>query len=615
MVYGYAGRILYVNLSSSEFYIKDLDVDYVYPVIGGAGLGIKLLYEEVNPNVDPLSPDNRLIFSVGPIVGSGAPCVSRMAVVAKSPLTGAVGMSMAGGYFPTEIKFAGYDAIVIYGRAEKPVYLWIENDKVSIEDASSIWHLTTTDTQLLLKEKLSRPEAKVACIGPAGENLVRYACIINERRAAGRKGLGAVMGSKRLKAIAIRGTGRVGIASREKFRENVKKMHELMAKSPALYPSFSKFGTPITVEVTAELGILPAKNWTATGCFAPVETLGGEAQSNYTITRMGCYGCPVRCGQIKVVDRGPFAGCMTEGPEFETTYSLGTMCGINYFPAVIAADRYCDEYGLDTISTGACIAFAMELVERGILSRGEVDNLDLRFGNYEAVIEMVRRIAYREGFGNILAEGVKRASGIIGRGSERYALHVKGMELPGYDVRGAKAHGLNYATAYTGADHNRGYAIQEIFNVPVPYMVDRLALDGKGRLCKWNQDVRTAVCDCMPLCVFIFDMGLAADALELMANLYESLTGLGMKAEDVYAAGERVNNIARLFNFKAGFTRKDDALPARIMEEAIPGGPSKDQMITFEELNKMLDEYYEARGWDRERGVPTDEKLRQLGIK
>lgn len=614
MIYGYAGRILYVNLSKNEAYVKELNVDYVYPVIGGAGLGIKILYEEVDPNVDPLSPDNRLIFSVGPLVGSGAPCVSRMAVVAKSPLTGTVGMSLSGGYFPTELKFAGYDAIVIYGKAEKPAYLWIENDTVSIGDATGLWRLTTTDTQLLLKEKLNRPDAKVACIGPAGENLVRYACIINERRAAGRKGLGAVMGSKRLKAIAVKGTKRVAIASEEKFRENVKKMHELMAQSPALYPTFSKFGTPITVEVTAELGILPAKNWTATGNFAPVETLGGEAQAGYTITRMGCYGCPIKCGQIKVVDKGPFAGHMTEGPEFETTYSLGTMCGVNYLPAVIAADRLCDEYGLDTISTGASIAFAMELVEKGILSRREVDNVDLRFGNYEAVIEMVRRIAYREGFGDILAEGVKRASEIIGKGSERYALHIKGMELPGYDVRGAKAHGLSYATAYTGADHNRGYAIQEIFNVPVPYLVDRLKIDGKGKLCKWNQDVRTAVCDCMPLCVFIFDMGLAANALELMADLYESLTGLSMEAEDVYKAGERVNNIARLFNVKAGFTRKDDTLPARLMEEAIPDGPSKGQRITSDDLNKMLDEYYEVRGWDKENGVPKREKLQELGI-
>ena len=614
MVYGYAGKILYVNLSTKEACIKDLDIDYVHPVIGGAGLGIKMLYEEVNPKIDPFSPENKLIFSVGPLVGSGAPCVSRMAVVAKSPLTGAVGMSLSGGFFPTELKFAGYDAVIVSGKSDKPAYIWIHDDNVTIGDASDLWGLTTTDTQLILKEKLNHPEAKIACIGPAGENLVRYACIINERRAAGRKGLGAVMGSKNLKAIAVKGTKKVKLAHEEKFRQALKKMHELMKQSPALYPSFSKLGTPMTVEVTVELGILPAKNWTATGIFAPVETLGGEAQSTYTVTRAGCYGCPVRCGQVKIVRNGPFAGFLTEGPEFESTYSLGTMVGVNYFPAVIAADRLCDEYGLDTISTGANIAFAMELLEKGILSQEDVDGINLKFGNYEALVKMIRKIAFREGFGNVLAEGVKRASEIIGRGSEKYALHIKGMELPGYDVRGAKAHGLNYATAYTGADHNRGYAIQEIFNVPVPYRVDRLAIEGKGKLCKWNQDVRTAVCDCMPLCVFVFDMGLATNALELMAELYEALTGLKMKAEDVQKAGERVNNIARLFNFRAGFTRADDTLPARLMEEAIPGGPSKGQMISREELNKMLDEYYEARGWDKEKGMPTKEKLSELGL-
>lgn len=253
---------------------------------------------------------------------------------------------------------------------------------------------------------------------------------------------------------------------------------------------------------------------------------------------MGCYNCPVRCGQIKVVKSGPFAGFMTEGPKFETTYSLRTMVGVNYLPAVIAADRLCYEYGLDTISTGVRIAFAMELVEKGILSIEEVDGLDLKFGNYDTAIKMIRKIAFREGFGNVLAEGVKRASVLIRRGSERYALHVKGLELPGYDIRGAKAHGLNYATAYTGADHNRGYSIQEIFSAPVPYRVDRLAIEGKGRLCKWNQDTRTAICDCMPLCVFPFDMGLAANALELMSELYTALTGLQMTPEEVQKAGE-----------------------------------------------------------------------------
>jgi aldehyde:ferredoxin oxidoreductase len=613
-LFGYAGKILYVDLSTKEINEEELDLDYAYPVIGGAGLGIKLLYDKVKPELNPLSPENAIIFSVGPLVSSGVPCASRMSIVAKSPLTGAVGMSLSGGFFPTELKFSGYDAIVISGKADKPVYLWVDDGNIAVGDAVGLWGLNTFDTQVILKEKLNAPEAKVACIGPAGENMVRFACIINERRAAGRKGLGAVMGSKKLKAVAVRGSKKVLCAQRERFKNSLRRMHELMKRSPTLYPVFSKFGTPFTLEVTAELGILPARNWTATGAFAPVETLGGEAQAAYTITRMGCYGCPVQCGQVKLVKCGPFAGFSTEGPEYETTYSFGTLLGIDYLPAVIAADRICDELGLDTISTGAVIAFAMELLEKDVISEKEMDGVNLRFGNYEATIKLIKKIAFKEGVGSILSEGVKRASEIIGRGSERYALHVKGLELPAYDVRGAKAFALNYATSYTGADHNRGYAAQEIFDMPIPYKVDRFSVEGKGRLCVWNQDVRTAVNDCMPLCSFLFTMALKEHSLEIMAELYESLTGLVMKAEDVKRVGERVNNIARAFNIRAGFSRTDDTLPLRVMEEPIPSGASKGQRVTKDELNKMLDEYYEARGWDKSTGIPLKAKLIELDL-
>jgi len=420
------------------------------------------------------------------------------------------------------------------------------------------------------------------------------------------------MGSKKLKAIVVKGSKKVKCAHGEKFRQLVKEVHRLITKSPAL-AEFSKFGSSETVEVTAELGILPAKNWAATSIFAPVETLGGEAHIKYTVTRVGCYGCTVRCGQVRLVKNGPLAGFLSEGPEFETIYSLGTMVGVDYPPAVIAGDRLCDEFGLDTISTGVVIAFAMECLEKGIISRKNLDGLDLKFGDYEAMLKMIRKIAYREGIGDILAEGVKRASEILGKGSERYALHVKGLELPGYDVRGAKAHGLNYATAYTGADHNRGYAIQEIFDVPIPYRVDRLAVEGKGKLCMWNQDVRTAACDSMPFCSFIFTRAFKDRALQFMSKLYGSLTGLSMTPEDVQKAGERINNIARAFNVREGFTRTDDYLPSRVMDEAIPDGASKGQRISRLELDRMLDEYYEARGWDKT-GIPLRTKLVELGL-
>ena len=612
---GYTGKILRVDLTNKKTSKEVLEEKLARAFIGGAGLGIGILYNEVKQGIDPLGPENKLIFSLGPLVGSMAPCCHRMAVAAKSPLTNTVGMALSGGEFPAELKFTGYDVVIIEGAAEKPVYIWVHDDKAEIKDATPFWGIQTLDTQLFIKDALNQPDAKVACIGPAGEKLVRYACIINERRAAGRTGLGAVMGSKKLKAIAVRGANKVNCADEAKFKEALKELYSEMQKSPVLYPDFSKLGTPMVVERASELGILPSKNWSATGVFVPVESIGGETQEKYyTVMRKGCYHCPVRCGQTRLVKSGPYAGFITEGPEFETTYSFGSATGINYMPAIIAADRLCDEFGLDTISAGVVIAFAMELYEQGVLSKEELDGLDLRFGNHEAMIKLLRKIAYREGIGDLLAEGTKRASETIGRGAEKYAIHIKGSELPGYDVRGAKAHGLGYATSFTGGDHGRGYAIQEIFDTPVPYSVDRLTIEGKGKLCKWNQDVRTAVCDCMPFCAFPFDMAIAEVATTLLPKLYESLTGYSLTAQEVEKVGERVNNVARAFNVREGFSRVDDTFPKRIMTEPIPGGASKGQLISAEDLNKMLDEYYEARGWDKKTGVPSREKLEELEL-
>jgi aldehyde:ferredoxin oxidoreductase len=611
---GYTGKILRVDLANKKASTEELEEKLARAFIGGAGLGIAILYDEVKQGIDPISPKNKLIFSLGPLVGSMAPCCHRMAVVAKSPLTNSVGMALSGGEFPAELKFAGYDVVIVEGAAEKPVYIWVHDDKAEIRDATPFWGIQTLDTQLFIKDALNQPDAKVACIGPAGERLVRYACIINERRAAGRTGLGAVMGSKKLKAIAVCGTNKVNCADEAKFKEALKELYAEMQKSPVLYPAFSKLGTPMVVKRAAELGILPSKNWSATGVFAPVESIGGEAQEKYTIMRRGCYQCPVRCGQTRLVKSGSYAGFMSEGPEFETTYSFGSATGISYMPAIIAADRLCDEFGLDTISAGVVIAFAMELYEQGVLSKEELDGLDLKFGNHEAMIKLLRKIAYREGIGDLLAEGTKRASETIGRGAEKYAINIKGLELPGYDVRGAKAHGLSYATSFTGGDHCRGYAIQEIFDTPVPYGVDRLAIEGKGKLCKWNQDVRTGVCDCMPFCAFPFDMAIAGVATTLLARLYESLTDFRLTAKEVERVGERVNNVARAFSVREDFSRVDDTFPKRIMTEPILGGASKGQLISPEDLKKMLDEYYKARGWDKKTGIPSREKLEELEL-
>lgn len=611
---GYAGKILRINLTDKTTKEEMLPLQIAQNFLGGAGLGIKYLFDEVKPGTDALSPDNKLIFAPGPFTGTSIPCASRMAVVAKSPLTGAVGNALTGGYFPAELKFAGWDAVIVEGKADRPTWISIKDSTVRFHDAAGLWGTMTFDCQQMIKDDLKDQNTRVICIGPAGERLSRIACIINERRAAGRKGLGAVMGSKNLKAIAVRGTGTVSIASEEKYKTARSEMLKAMKESPILYSAFANAGTPMVVDLTGALGILAARNWTATGQFVPVEQLGLDAQNTRKIGKEHCYDCPVGCSQMKLARSGPYAGILTEGPEFETIYSFGTETGVTNLDAVIAADRLADELGLDSISAGVTIGFAMELYEKGILTAADTDGLDLTFGNDQAMITLLRMMAYREGIGVILADGTKASAAKIGKGSEKYAMHVKGLEMPAYDVRGAKAHGLNYATAYTGADHNKGYAFQEIFGIPVPWEVDRLAIEGKGKLTKWNQDVRAATCDCATMCAFMLDTALPATSIQNTSALMEAVTGLVIAPDEVQKIGERLNNLAKAFNTRVGFTKADDTFPERLMTEPLREGGSKGQLISKEDLNTMLREYYTERGWNPETGIPTRAKLVELNL-
>jgi len=581
---GYTGKILRINLTDQTAREEKLPREIAKDFIGGAGFGIKYLFDEVPAGTDPLGPDNKLIFAPGPFSGTTVPCASRMAVTGKSPLTGAVGMALTGGYFPVELKFAGYDALIVEGKAEKPIYVWIKDGEVKFRSAKKLWGMKTTDTQL------------------------------NEWRAVGRKGLGAVMGSKNLKAIAIRGKGKVSVADKDKLKAARGEFTKAMKESPVLYPHFSKTGTPMVVDATCSIGIFPTKNFTATGEYAPADKIGVEIQLTRNVGSEHCYGCPVGCSQLKLAKTGAYAGTLAEGPEFETMYSYGGVTGVENIDTIIAADRLADELGLDTISSGVAIAFAMELYEKGILSKEDTGGLELNFGNHEAMVTLLRLMAFREGIGDVLADGTKAAAKRIGKGAEKYAMHVKGLELPGYDVRVAKAHGLNYATAYTGADHNRGYAFQEIFGIPIPYSVDRFASEGKGKLTKWNQDVRSATCDCPTMCAFLLDMAVAGFATQNTASLLEAVTGLKYSPEEVEKVGERINNLARAFNVREGFTRADDTLPERLMTEPLKEGASKGQLISKGDLKLMLDEYYTARGWDINTGAPTRGKLTELGL-
>ena len=610
---GYTGKVLRINLTEKKFAEEPLRQDVAEKYLGGEGVAIKYMLDEVPAKCDPLGPDNNMYFSMGPCCGTDVPCASRMKVVAKSPLTGAVAKASTGGYFPAEVKFAGYDMLIVEGKAEKPTYLWIKNGRVSFRDAGDLWGLNTFDTQQLIKDALGDQNVRVACIGQAGENLNAYASIINERHAAGRKGVGAVMGSKNLKAIAVRGDQEVPVADAEAFKTALKAMQNAMKESPILYPNFSKGGTPMILDHMYELGVFPTKNFANTGEWDPVDFLGNEVGSaEFNIAREFCYKCPVGCSQLKLARTGPHKG-VASIPEFETVYSFGGTQLMTSFNEIIAADKLCDEYGMDTISCGVSIAFAMELYEKGIISIDDLDGIDLKWGNAEAMIAMIHKIAHREGFGAVLADGTKKAAEKIGKGAEKYAMQVKGMELPGYDVRGAKAHGLSYATAFTGADHNAGYAFQEMFSIPVPYPVDRLAYEGKGKLTRWNQDNRTATCGCAPMCGFIMDMALAGVCRQNTADLVNALSGSDYTADDVSLCGERVNNAARIFNIREGFTRDDDTLPERLRTEPLKDGGAKGSYIPQEELDFMLDEYYEDRGWTKD-GVPTAERLLSLGM-
>ena len=610
---GYTGKIVRVDLTNQTTKEEAVSEELAKNYLGGTGFAIKYLYDELKPGTPPLDKENKLIFAVGPLTATGAPCSSRMAVVAKSPLTNAIGMALAGGHFPAEMKKAGYDMIIIEGKAEKPTYLAIKDGEVRFRSAEKLKGMMTTDTQLFIKEELGDHNYRVACIGPAGERLVPMACIVNERRAAGRKGLGAVMGSKNLKAIAIRGHQRPAIADAAKFKKARQAFNKAMRDSEVLYPDFAKDGTPMIIDEMTEKGIYSTKNWSATGEIDLVKEQGRDAQHEMIVTSSHCADCPVGCTQVKLVKEGPYAGYLSEGPEFETTYALGSTVGVGYLPAIIAADRLCDEYGIDTMSAGVTIGFAMELYEKGLLTKKDTDGLDLKFGNHQAMIEMLRRIAYGEGLGALLGQGTKKVAEKIGKGSADYAMQIKGLELPAYDVRGAKAHGLNYATSYTGADHNRGYAYQEIFGIPHPEEVDRFVLEGKGRLTKWNQDVRCVTCDCATMCAFILDMAVPDIACQNTADLVNAATGMRLTADEVQQIGERINNVARLFNGREGFSRKDDTFPKRIMTEAIKAGGSAGQLISQQDLDTMLDEYYEARGWDKN-GNPTAAKLKELGL-
>ncbi|MGQ9654334.1 MAG: aldehyde ferredoxin oxidoreductase family protein [Thermodesulfobacteriota bacterium] len=600
---GFGFSLLRVDLTRGAWRKEPVDVGSLLKFLGGRGLGAKILFQEQGAGTGPSSPENRLLFITSPLIGTGAPWCVKYTVLTRSPLTGTILMSLAGGFFGPSLRAAGCDGLIIEGKAPEPSYLWVKDGEVQIRPAMHLWGMETHRTQEAIRAEIMDPRAQVACIGPAGEKGVRFACIVSGTRAAGRGGAGAVMGSKNLKAIAASGRRRVPILDLRSFRETNQAIRAKARRADRLQ-LFGRYGTPKNLVIVNERGLFPTRNFQE-GVFSGIDEVNAMEQQRRVLRKVTCHACPVSCGNITRAADGPYKGIVTEGPEYETFWAFGAQCGNHDIDAIIAADHLCDQLGLDTISTGNVIGFAMECAQRGLLGAADLGGLELSFGNHAAMVEMIRRIARREGIGDLLAEGSLRAAQQIGGGSLDFAMQVKGMELPAYDPRGAKAMGIEFATSPRGGCHERGLVSRETFGAPPP--IDPLAVAGKGLAAKEVQD-ETAVLDSLGICVFPpHNDGMD---MEDVATLLSAVMGARISVEALWLAGERIWNLERLFNVREGFKKEDDSLPPRLLREPMPSGPAAGHVV---EIDALLSDYYVVRGWDRE-GVPTADTLDRLGL-
>jgi len=615
---GYAGKLLRVNLTTKEIKEEAVEEIVAREYLGGRGLGAKILYEELDKGIDPLGPENKFLLLTGPLANTHIPGSTRFLIVTKSPLTGGWGDANAAGRLGPMIKRAGYDGIIVEGRADQPVYIWVRPGKVEIRDASHLWGKTTGETrEKIRKETIS--DAEVAAIGIAGENLVRYACVISEyNRAAGRSGTGAVMGSKNLKAIAVYGNQKTQIADEGRFNRLRKEMNKMILSS-VFCESIKENGTAGAIAPHNFLGMYPAYNFRE-GVSDEIDKITGETMTKTILIRRDtCPACPVRCRRVVKVE-GKYANEVKYGgPEFETIGSLGACCGIYNLEVIVKAHELCNKYGVDTINTGLSICWAMECYEKGILSKQDLDDLDLKWGNSEAVLSLLEKIAKQEGIGKLLAQGLKVASEKVGQGSERFAMQVKNQAFPLHMPRGKIGQGLSFATSNRGACHVQGMhdTTMESSNIMPDIGFDE-SLAGISRLAKRKkpfiemlaQNLRAAQ-DSLIICRFVsWDYGPTPPTH--LVEILNAVTGWDMTVDEWMKLGERVFNLCRMFNVREGMSRKDDTLPARV-SESLPRGLTKGSVITKEDLNRMLDEYYELRSWTKD-GIPTEAKLKDLGL-
>ncbi|MGQ4893312.1 MAG: aldehyde ferredoxin oxidoreductase family protein [Candidatus Njordarchaeia archaeon] len=613
---GYMGKILEVDLSTKTLRDTPINEKWARKYLGGKGYALRVLYEDLKllerkgiapKDINPLGPENTLIYMTGPATGTPFPSPGRHHMMSlKAPLTGSIGSGNTGGEWGAYLKFAGYDGIVVRGASDTPVYLTIIDGHAELHDATDLWGKNTIDTDRILKERHGNKTASVLCIGPAGENLVYFANIINDaHRGGGRGGLGAVMGSKKLKAIYVRGKQKVTIERWDRFKEHQKEILKIVKENPVTGQSLPKYGTAVLVNIINGIGGLPYKNWQS--AYDPdADNISGETlESTYLIDRRPCWGCVIGCGRVTKVPSGPYQITYTEGPEYESIWALGSSTAVKELDAITKANHYCDEFGMDPISLGSTIACAMELFEKGFIPEEDLEGIDMRFGNPAALVEATWRTAYKSGFGRYLALGSKRLAEIYG--APQFSMSVKGLEMPAYDPRAIKGIGLNYATANRGGCHVTGYTISpEVLGIPE--QIDRLSYEGKAKWVKIFQDF-TSVVNSAVNCLFeTFALG-----VDHYAILLRDITGWeDLNGDELMKIGERIYNLERFIMNKYGFDRKDDYLPERLYKEPLPDGPSKGEVVDREKFEKMLDEYYQLRGWID--GKVPPEKLKELEI-
>ncbi|MEM3437115.1 MAG: aldehyde ferredoxin oxidoreductase family protein [Nitrososphaerales archaeon] len=610
MLGGYKGKILRVNLTDSKVSVEPLKEEYIKKFLGGSGIAAKILYDELNPHVDPLSPENKLVFMTGPLTGTLAPGCGRFIIASKSPLTGIWGEAGSAGYWGPELKFAGYDGIIVEGRSENPTYLLINNGNVELKDAKHLWGKDTIETENDLKSELNDPKVRILTIGPAGERLAKIACIVTDGGGvAGRCGLGAVMGSKNLKAIAVKGNGRVEVADESSFHDLVKEISSIIEKNPRT-KSLRYYGSAGSMEGNEALGDVPIKNWMIDSWPNGAKKLSGQYMAKTILKRaITCFACPIACKREIEIKFGPYAGVKGKGPEYETCASFGTLLLIDDIEVVAKANDLCTRYGIDTISCGNAIAFAYECYEKGLITNKDTEGINLSWGDHDSFLKMIDMIGKRKGIGFILGDGVKIASEKIGKGAEKFAIHVKGLEMPMHDPRAYKSLALGYATSNRGACHLQAASHWVEGGILFPELgleekPNRFTSEGKAKMVIDMQNFM-AVIDSLIICKFALICGYT---LNHLLRLIEVVTGNKITKEELIRTGERIFNIKRLFNNRLGISKKDDKLPERINKPLSEGIKHSSP-----NLDLMLDEYYKLRGWDEE-GKPKPEKLKELDL-